>query len=73
MISDVTANDDAELLQSVLGIPDDFQWIGSQRHLAASRLRNWVSQYGEDVIREKRRGFLLTLSNQDLKGLRNYL
>jgi len=72
VISEV-ATSDAELLHSILGIPDDFQWNESQRHLAASRLRNWVSQYGEDVIREKRRGFLLTLSNQGLENLRNYL
>lgn len=64
---------DTELLHDILGIPEDFTWNDSQRTLAASRLRNWVSQYGEDVIREKRRGFLLTLSNQGLESLRNYL
>lgn len=71
MISNVV--NDTELLHDILGIPEDYNWNESQRTLAASRLRNWLSQYGEEVIREKRRGFLLTLSNQGLENLRNYL
>ncbi|MCM0755864.1 hypothetical protein M7784_11485 [Desulfovibrio aminophilus] len=66
-------NNDTELLRTILGIPDDYGWDERERNLAASQLRNWVTQYGEDVIREKRRGFLLSLSNQGQRGLRAYL
>lgn len=66
-------NDDTELLRTILGIPDDYDWNERERRLAACQLRNWVTQYGEDVIREKRRGFLLSLSNQGQRGLRAYL
>ncbi|MES9995061.1 hypothetical protein [Desulfovibrio aminophilus] len=66
-------NDDMDLLRTILGIPDDYQWDEHEKWLAASQLRNWVTQYGEDVIREKRRGFLLSLSNQGQRGLRAYL
>lgn len=67
------AQNDVELLQKLLGIPKEHQWVEGGRDLAAARVRGWLGQYGEDVIKRQRRGFLLTLSNQDMKNLRKYL
>ncbi len=59
-------------LNRVLRLPQDFAWSEREQLMASSVVRNWIAQYGEEVVGAKRRGFLLTLANYNLPRLRNY-